>query len=73
MFEIPSFTDIQRRAIYIVLGSALALGALFFSLAQGNASPSPIPKVSLAPIVEATPAPASIIVDVAGRVLHPNI
>ena len=73
MFEIPSFTDIQRRAIYIVLGSALALGALFFSLAQGNASPSPIPKVPLAPIVEATPAPASIIVDVAGRVLHPNI
>ncbi len=73
MFEIPSFTDIQRRAIYMVLGSALALGALFFSLAQGNASPSPIPKVSLAPIVEATPAPASIIVDVAGRVLHPNI
>ena len=73
MFEIPSFTDIQRRAIYIVLGSALALGVLFFSLAQGNASPSPIPKVSLAPIVEATPAPASIIVDVAGRVLHPNI
>ena len=73
MFEIPSFTDIQRRAIYIVLGSALALGALFFSLAQGNASTSPIPKVSLAPIVEATPAPASIIVDVAGRVLHPNI
>ena len=73
MFEIPSFTDIQRRAIYIVLGSALALGALFFSLARGNASPSPIPKVSLAPIVEATPAPASIIVDVAGRVLHPNI
>jgi competence protein ComEA len=73
MFEIPSFTDIQRRAIYIVLGSALALGALFFSLAQGNASPSPMPKVSLAPIVEATPTPASIIVDVAGKVLHPNI
>jgi competence protein ComEA len=73
MFEIPSFTDIQRRAIYVVLGSALALGAFFFSLAQGNASPSPMPKVSLAPIVEATPTPASIIVDVAGKVLHPNI
>jgi len=73
MFEIPTFTDIQRRAIYIAFGSALALGVLFFSLAQGNASPSPVPKVSLAPIVEAVPTPASIIVDVAGKVLHPNI
>jgi competence protein ComEA len=73
MFEIPTFTDIQRRAIYIVLGSALALGAVFFSLAQGNASPSPVPKISLAPIVETVPTPALIIVDVAGKVLHPNI
>ena len=73
MFEIPEFTDIQRRAIYIVLGGALAVGALFFSLAQGNASPSPRPTISLAPIAPATPTPTTIVVDVAGKVLHPNI
>jgi len=73
MFEIPEFTDIQRRAIYIVLGGALAVGALFFSLAQGNASPSPRPTISMAPIAPATPTPTTIVVDVAGKVLHPNI
>ena len=73
MFEIPEFTDIQRRAIYIVLGGALAVGALFFSLAQGNASPTPRPTISMAPIAPATPTPTAIVVDVAGKVLHPNI
>ena len=73
MFELPEFTDIQRRLIYIVLGSALAIGALFFSLAQGNASPSPKPTISMVPLVTASPTPATIVVDVAGKVTHPNI
>jgi len=73
MFEIPELTDIQRRSIYIVLGGSLAIGALFFSLAQGNASPSPKPTISLAPITSISPTPTTIVVDVAGKVLHPNI
>ena len=71
MFELPEFTDLQRRAIYIVLGGALALGALFFSLAQGNASPTPKPTISIAPVISAPPA--TIVVDVAGKVTHPNV
>ena len=73
MFEIPELTDIQRRLIYIVLGGSLAIGALFFSLAQGNASPSPKPTISLAPMATTSPTPSTIVVDVAGKVLHPNI
>ena len=73
MFEIPELTNIQRRSIYIVLGGSLAIGALFFSLAQGNASPSPKPTISLAPITSISPTPTTIVVDVAGKVLHPNI
>lgn len=73
MFEIPELTDLQRRSIYIVLGGSLAIGALFFSLAQGNASPSPKPTISLAPITSISPTPTTIVVDVAGKVLHPNI
>ena len=73
MFEIPELTDVQRRLIYIVLGGSLAIGALFFSLAQGNASPSPKPTISLAPMATTSPTPSTIVVDVAGKVLHPNI
>ena len=57
MFEIPELTDVQRRLIYIVLGGSLAIGALFFSLAQGNASPSPKPTISLAPMATTSPTP----------------
>jgi competence protein ComEA len=73
MFEIPEFTDVQRRLIYAAFGGALAIGALFFSLAQGNASPSPKPTISLAPMASSSPTPTTIVVDVAGKVLHPNI
>lgn len=73
MFELPEFTDIQRRLIYIVLGGALAVGALFFSLAQGNASPTPKPSVSMAPLVTPSASPSTIVVDVAGKVVHPNV
>ena len=76
MFEFPHFSDIQRRAIYFVLAMALAVGAIFFSLAHGNAAtpststPIPLPSYSTAPIV---PLPTKIVVDVAGKVLHPGI
>lgn len=79
MFELPEFSDLQRRGIYLSLGIALALGALFFSLAQGSASsassgsPSPKPSINFAPIESATPSPSTIVVDVAGKVLHPQI
>jgi len=64
----------QRRAIYFVLAMALAVGAIFFSLAHGNAAAplkptiTPLPTYSPEPVV-----PATIVVDVAGKVLHPGI
>ena len=73
MFQIPEFTQIQRRVIYIVLASSLAVGGFFFSLAQGNASPTSRPAVSSAPIAPAAPIPVTIVVDVAGKVVHPQI
>jgi competence protein ComEA len=76
MFTLPQFSDTQRRLLYIIFGGALAIGALFFSLAQGNASPSPKPMVSVGPLtptISATPLVSKVVVDVAGKVLHPNI
>jgi competence protein ComEA len=76
MFQIPELSDVQRRNLYIIFGGFLALGALFFSLAQGNASPTPKPTISvsrIAPIAPSTPSPSTIVVDVAGKVLHPQI
>ena len=74
MFEFPSFSSMQRRAIYLVLAISLAVGAIFFSLAHGNAAVpikptiTPIPSFSPEPVV-----PTTIVVDVAGKVLHPGI
>ena len=80
MFEFPHFSELQRRAIYSVLAMALAVGAIFFSLAHGNAatpkplSPTPLPTYSVVPIVPIPPRVAvKIVVDVAGKVLHPGI
>jgi len=76
MFEFPQFTAMQRRAIYFALALSLAVGAIFFSLAHGNAAA--IPKPSNTPLPSYSPIPiplplASIVVDVAGKVLHPGI
>ncbi len=74
MFEFPQFSSMQRRAIYLVLAMSLAVGAIFFSLAHGNAA-API-KPSIAPLPSFSPEPlppAIIVVDVAGKVLHPGI
>lgn len=79
MFEFPHFSDMQRRAIYCVLAMALVVGAVFFSLAHGNAAtptipvttPTPLPTYSDIPV--APVIPPKIVVDVAGKVLHPGI
>ena len=76
MFEFPQFTAMQRRAIYFALALSLAVGAIFFSLAHGNAAATPKPTNTPLPSYSAIPIPlplVSIVVDVAGKVLHPGI
>ena len=74
MFEFPQFSDIQRRAIYFALAIALAVGAIFFSLAHTNAAPPTTPTTTSLPSFAPLPAPPTLIViDVAGKVLHPGI
>ncbi len=72
MFQIPEFSDVQKRAVYIVLASSVAVGSLFVTLSQGKAStPKPmlvLPSVSTKPSVLPT-----VVVDVAGKVLHPGV
>ncbi len=77
MFEFPHISDIQRRAIYFALAIALAVGAIFFSLAHTSAAPvTPASPSKLIPSPSFTPLPAPptlIVVDVAGKVLHPGV
>ena len=74
MFEFPQFTAMQRRAIYFALALSLAVGAIFFSLAHGNAAAIPKPTNTPLPSYSAIPIPpVTIVVDVAGKVLHPGI
>jgi competence protein ComEA len=79
MFELPHFTESQRRVIYFALALAVALGALFFSLARGNAAPATSKPnatggITVLPSYSPTPEiPATIVVDVAGKVLHAGI
>ncbi len=72
MFQRPEFTDVQKRAIYIVLASSIAIGSLFVTLSQGKAS-APKPMVSLPPIEAKPSVSPSLVVDVAGKVLHPGV
>ena len=74
MFEFPQLSDIQRRAIYLLLALALAVGAIFFSLAHGNAAAPVKPTISPLPTYSVPPLPpALVVVDVAGKVKHPGI
>ena len=76
MFEFPEISQIQRRAIYLVLGMALAVGAIFFSLAHTNAASINLPGTAATPSYSPLPIPVEIptlsVVDVAGKVLHPG-
>ncbi|MGI9132178.1 MAG: helix-hairpin-helix domain-containing protein [Candidatus Nanopelagicaceae bacterium] len=67
------FTDEQRKAVLIVFGAFIAVGAIFFVLAQGHGSQSTetiIPTV----ITPTIPAIAEVlIVDVSGRVRKPGV
>ncbi len=62
----------QKRGLLVIAGAGLALGALFFTLSQGSASAEvtfpPLTPVTLAPTL-----PALIMVDVAGKVMHPGV
>ncbi len=74
MFEFPQFSDIQRRAIFFLLALALAVGAIFFSLAHGNAAPPVKPTIAAFPSYSPIPLPpALVVVDVAGKVKHPGV
>ena len=74
MIEFPQFSDIQRRAIYFALALALGVGAIFFSLAHTSAAPPTPAVVTPLPSFTLIPAPRPlIVVDVAGKVLHPGV
>ncbi|MEJ6573664.1 MAG: ComEA family DNA-binding protein [Actinomycetes bacterium] len=67
------FTDDQRNSVLILFGGFIAVGAVFFALAQGHNSQQAetvIPTV----ITPAAPAIAEVlIVDVSGRVRKPGV
>ena len=67
------FTDEQRKAVLIVFGAFIALGILFFALAQGRDS-HPVETAIPAVITPTIPAIAEeLIVDVSGRVRKPGV
>jgi len=67
------FTDEQRKAVLIIFGSFLAIGAIFFALSQGRSS-EPIVAVVPTVITPTIPEIAEVlIVDVSGRVKKPGV
>lgn len=67
------FTDEQRKAVLIVFGAFIAVGAIFFALAQGHSSK---PAETIIPTVITPTIPAiaeTLIVDVSGRVRKPGV
>jgi len=67
------FTEDQRNAVLIVFGGFIAVGAVFFALAQGHNSE---PAQTLIPTVITPSVPAIaevLIVDVSGRVRKPGV
>jgi competence protein ComEA len=67
------FTDDQRNAVLIVFGAFIAVGAVFFALAQGQSSELPetlIPTVTTPSVPEIVEV---LIVDVSGRVRKPGV
>ena len=67
------FTDDQRSAVLIVFGGFIAMGAIFFALAQGHNS-DPVETIIPTVITPTIPAIAEVlIVDVSGRVRKPGV
>jgi competence protein ComEA len=67
------FTDDQRNAVLIVFGGFIAIGAIFFALAQGHNS-DPVETIIPTVITPTIPAIAEVlIVDVSGRVRKPGV
>ena len=67
------FTDDQRNAVLIVFGGFIAVGVVFFALAQGHNSE---PAQTLIPTVITPSTPEIVevmIVDVSGRVRKPGV
>jgi len=77
----PNFSTTQKRAIYVVLAAALSLAAIFFSLTQSTSvaqDSTSLPYKGGVPEFSVTPIPVPtivtiIVVDVAGKVLHPGV
>jgi len=68
-----AFTEDQRNAVLIVLGGFIAVGAIFFALAQGHNSDS-VETIVPTVITPALPAVAEVmIIDVSGRVRKPGV
>jgi competence protein ComEA len=68
------FTKDQERAVLIVFAAFLAIGGIFFFLAQGSASSAASSKPLPAITFPATPTVAPIIVvDVSGKVVKPGV
>jgi competence protein ComEA len=75
MFQLPEFTHIQKKAAYIGLASSVAVASLFFTLSQGSISAAD-PAVAIPAVSTNSAAPTiapTIVVDVAGKVLHPDV
>jgi len=68
------FTKDQERAVLIVFAAFLAVGGIFFLLAQGSASSAASSKPLPAITFPATPTVSPIIVvDVSGKVVKPGV
>jgi len=68
------FTKDQERAVLIVFAAFLAVGGIFFLLAQGSASSAASDKPLPAITFPATPTVSPIIVvDVSGKVVKPGV
>ena len=73
-FSDLDFSPQQRRVLILVFGVTIAIGVAFFTLAQGSSSASPLPMNEPQLIIPTTaPVATSIVVDVAGKVLHPGV
>jgi competence protein ComEA len=80
MFTFPHISGQQKRAIYFLLSIAIAIGGIFFSLSSGGTqsqaatSSGKLSGEIIAPTYSPAPTiPATIVVDVAGKVLRPGI